>query len=127
MEENKNEIATPETETVEVTPEEVEEMLAKDGYPYFGHDGGWNEGSDADLLMDSIIATMCSANPCEEFKKMGRNEQLYTVEFLADNLPAVQFVSQFYLELIIHGGIIAKDKSNQEKLDKWMEQRNPFG
>lgn len=127
MEENKNEIAIPETETVDVSPEDVEEMLAKDGYPYFGHDGGWNEGSDADLLMDSIIATMCSADPCKEFEKMGKNEQLYTVEFLADNLPAVQFVSQFYLELIIHGGILAQNESNQKKLDKWMEQRNPFG
>lgn len=135
MEENENVIATPDSLTPAVAKTDVEEMAevidermaANYGYPYFGHDGGWNEGSAADLLMDSIIATMCSAHPCEEFKKMGRNEQLYTVEFLADNLPAVQFVSQFYLELIIHGGIIAKDDSNQKKLDKWMEQRNPFG
>lgn len=135
MEENKNIIATPNPLTPEVAPTDTEQMsvegeieeMSADDYPYFGHRGGWYEGSDADLLMESIIATMCSANPCDEIKKMKKNEQLYTVEFLADNLPAVQFVSQFYLELIIHGGILAKDDSNQKKLDKWMEQRNPFG
>lgn len=121
--EDKDLMATP-------TPEEemFEEMAAED-YPYFGHDigRGWLESSEADLLMDSIIATMCSANPCEDFKKLARGEQLYTVEFLADNLPAVQFVSQFYLELIIHGGLLAKDDFNQKKLDEWMERKNPFG
>lgn len=122
MEENEEYIATPEDVF-------FEEMSADD-YPYFGHTtnyGGWQEGATADLLMDSIIATMCSANPCEEIKKLDKNQQLYAVEFLADNLPAVQFVSQFYLELIIHGGLIAKDAYNQEKLDEWLGKKNPLG
>lgn len=89
--------------------------------------GDWKEGHDADMLMDALIAEWCENDPCKAQQLLNRNKMNYSVEYLADNLPAVQFVSQFYLELIIHGGLIAKDPSNQRKLDTWLAQRNPYG
>lgn len=88
---------------------------------------GWVEGHDADLLMDALIAEWCMNDPCAAQRLLNKNKMTYTVEYLADNLPAVQFVGQFYLELIIHGGFVAKDKSNQEKLEQWLLERNPYG
>lgn len=89
---------------------------------------GWIESHDSDLLTDQLMYEMFTCKPdCESIKKLIDNKPTYTVEFLADNLPAVQFVCQFYLELIVHGGIIAKDKYNQEKLDKWLADYNPLG
>lgn len=88
---------------------------------------GWVEGHDADLLMDALIAEWCANDPCAAQKLLAKNKMNYTVEYLADNLPAVQFVGQFYLELIIHGGLVAKDKYNQEKLEQWLLERNPYG
>lgn len=88
---------------------------------------GWHEGFDSDILMDALIAEWCANDPCAAQKLLDHNKMLYTVEYLADNLPAVQFVGQFYLELIIHGGLIAKDKYNQEKLDEWLLHKNPYG
>ena len=70
---------------------------------------GWQEGSPADDLMEMIILDSCGGDMC---KKLAKNKMLYSVEFLAENLPAVAFVSEFYLELIIHGGILAKDDYN---------------
>ena len=85
-------------------------------------------GPDADLLMDLIVADACGGDSCSKsFKVIGQDKMAYGVQFLADNLPAVQFVSQFYLELIVHGGLVAKDQFNQEKLNKWLMQRNPLG
>lgn len=89
---------------------------------------GWIESHDSDLLTDQLMYEMFTCKPdCESINKLVKNQPTYTVEFLADNLPAVQFVCQFYLELIIHGGIIAKDSYNQEKLDKWLMVYNPLG
>ena len=89
---------------------------------------GWIESHDSDLMTDQLMYEMFTCKPdCESINKLIKNNPTYTVEFLVDNLPAVQFVCQFYLELIIHGGIIAKDKYNQEKLDKWMLEYNPLG
>ena len=89
---------------------------------------GWIESHDSDLLTDQLMYEMFTCKPdCESIRKLIDNKPTYTVEFLADNLPAVQFVCQFYLELIVHGGIIAKDKYNQEKLDKWLVDYNPLG
>lgn len=85
-------------------------------------------GPDADLLMDLIMADACGGDSCSKsFKILGKDQIAYGVQYLADNLPAVQFVSQFYLELIIHGGLVAKDKSNQGKLDKWLAAKNYTG
>lgn len=89
---------------------------------------GWIESHDSDLLTDQLMYEMFTCKPdCESINKLIKNKPTYTVEFLADNLPAVQFVCQFYLELIIHGGVIAKDRYNQEKLDRWLVDYNPLG
>lgn len=91
-----------------------------------GHREQRNEESD--LLMGLILADACGGKDCSKsFKVLGENKATYGVKYLADNLPAVQFVSQFYLELIAHGGLIAKDESNQKKLDKWLAERNYTG
>lgn len=89
---------------------------------------GWIESHDSDILTDQLMYEMFACKPdCASIEKLVKNKPAYTVEFLADNLPAVQFVCQFYLELIVHGGIIAKDTYNQEKLDKWLASYNPLG
>lgn len=89
---------------------------------------GWIESHDSDVLTDQLMYELFTCKPdCESIDKLLKNKPTYTVEFLADNLPAVQFVCQFYLELIVHGGIIAKDKFNQDKLDKWLIDYNPLG
>lgn len=82
----------------------------------------------SDLLMDMIHADMCGGQSCSKsYKIIGEDKQVYGVQFLADNLPAVQFVSQFYLELIIHGGLVARDEFNQKKLDAWLAAENYTG
>lgn len=91
----------------------------------FANRNGWQEGSPADDLMEMIILDSCGDGTCA--KDLKKNKMLYSVEYLAENLPAVAFVSEFYLELIIHGGIIAKDKYNQEKLDEWLSKKNILG
>ena len=89
---------------------------------------GWIESHDSDLMTDQLMYEMFTCKPdCESISNLLKNKPTYTVEFLVDNLPAVQFVCQFYLELIVHGGIIAKDSYNQGKLDKWMLDYNPLG
>lgn len=89
---------------------------------------------EADMLMDMILmdslSERCCVAPqgwCPDKDSLDQNKMPYSVQYLADNLPAVQFVSQFYLEMIIHGGIKAKDESNQKKLDDWMLKENPMG
>lgn len=89
---------------------------------------GWIESHDSDMMTDQLMYEMFSCkSDCESLNKLIKNKPTYTVEFLADNLPAVQFVCQFYLELIVHGGMIAKDAYNQEKLNKWLATYNPLG
>lgn len=90
--------------------------------------GGYIPSSDADEMMDMIINSSCGNKGfCKSAENLKDNIMPYSVEYLADNLPAVQYVAQFYLELIIHGGILAKDPTNQDKLDKWMSSRNVLG
>lgn len=89
--------------------------------------GGYIPSSDADLIMDAIIMDSCGNGCKDNCGKLQKGTLPYTIEFLADNLPAVQYVSQFYLELIIHGGIKAKDPYNQEKLDEWLRRETPLG
>lgn len=98
---------------------EADELLEKNA-----NRDGWKEGSPADDLMEMIILDSCSGDMC---KKLEKNKMLYSVEYLAENLPAVAFVSEFYLELIIHGGILAKDDHNQKKLDEWLQKKNVLG
>lgn len=99
---------------------EAEELLEKNS-----NRDGWKEGSPADDLMEMIILDSCGQGTC--FNDLKKNKVLYSVEYLAENLPAVAFVSEFYLELIIHGGILAKDEYNQKKLDEWLQKKNVLG
>lgn len=83
---------------------------------------------ESDILMEMIMADACGGDQCSKsFKILGKDQKVYGVKYLADNLPAVQFVSQFYLELIAHGGLLAKDASNQKKLDAWLAKKNYTG
>lgn len=120
MEDNDEKMMTPE----EAAGKEIFDVSIAQAHK---SQGDWKEGHDADMLMDAMIAEWCMNDPCAAQKLLNKNKMNYSVEFLADNLPAVQFVSQFYLELIIHGGLIAKDSFNQKKLDEWLAQRNPYG
>lgn len=95
---------------------------------YVPQGGGYVPSSDADDMMEMLLNSRCGKGDyCCSAKDLKNGNMPYSIEYLADNLPAVQYVAQFYLELIIHGGILAKDPSNQEKLDKWMNSRNPLG
>lgn len=95
---------------------------------YAPQGGGYVPSSDADDMMDMIIGQSCGKGDyCKSAKTLKAGGLPYSIEYLANNLPAVQYVAQFYLELIIHGGILAKDDSNQEKLDRWMNSRNVLG
>lgn len=89
--------------------------------------GGLRPSPEADAMMDMIIADCGGGTECTSVKKLDNEEITYSVSFLADNLPAVQFVAQFYLELIVHGGLVAKDKSNQKILDNWLLSENILG
>ena len=83
---------------------------------------------ESDILMEMIMADACGGDQCSKsFKILGKDQKVYGVKYLADYLPAVQFVSQFYLELIAHGGLLAKDASNQKKLDAWLAKKNYTG
>lgn len=110
-------------DSMAASKKEAEELLEKNN-AYPNNRNGWQEGSPADDLMEMIILDACGGDYC---KKLTKNKMLYSVEYLAENLPAVAFVSEFYLELIIHGGIIAKDKLNQKKLDEWLSTKNVVG
>lgn len=107
-------------DSMAASKKEAEELLEKNA-----NRNSWKEGSPADDLMEMIILDSCGEGTC--FKDLNKNKVLYSVEYLAENLPAVAFVSEFYLELIIHGGILAKDESNQKKLDDWLQRKNVLG
>lgn len=82
---------------------------------------------DADLLMDKLIADTCGGEWCGNRDTLKKGNTVYSVEYLADNLPAVQFVAQFYLELIVHGGILADSQAYQKNLDEWLNTENVLG
>lgn len=82
---------------------------------------------NSDAILAAIISAGCTGNTKCASESLRKRRLPYSIEFLADALPAVQFVGQFYLELIIHGGFVAKDVSNQEKLDDWLRRKNVQG
>lgn len=88
--------------------------------------GDWRETHVADEMMDYLIATMCDGMTCAPNKKES-NLANYTIEYLVNNLPAVNFVVTFYTQLIIGGGMVAKDATNQLKLENWLKQKNALG
>lgn len=87
---------------------------------------GWVHTSDADDFMEAIIADSCGGGSCKSQKQLEKGDLAYSVDYLVNNLPAVSFVAQFYVELIVHGGLKAKDPSNQKKLDDWLSSRNVY-
>lgn len=91
-------------------------------------DGGWHGSSEADAMMDLLISDCWgNENYCCSSNKLKKGEVVYDVAYLADNLPAVQYVTQFYLEMIIHGGILTNNDSSQKILDDWLNRRNIMG
>lgn len=90
--------------------------------------GGWHSSSEADAMMDMLISDCWgNENYCKSSDKLKQGEVVYDVGYLADNLPAVQYVTQFYLEMIIHGGILTDNESSQKILDEWLNRRNILG
>lgn len=126
MEENELNTATPE--------EQVTSNEYTAGTLLAAHSGREHHTPEADMLMDMIMldamSERCCINPqgyCPSKDNLDGGKMPYSVQYLADNLPAVQFVSQFYLEMIIHGGIKAENDYNQKKLDEWLGRVNPIG
>lgn len=81
----------------------------------------------ADEFMEQLIATMCDGMTCVDATEKSRKLAVYSIEYLVDNLPAVNFVVSFYTQLIIGGGLLAKDAYNQAKLDEWLTSKNALG
>lgn len=90
-------------------------------------DSGWHGSSQADEMMDMLIYDTCGGKQCQHANQLDKNEMVYSVEYLAENLPAVYYVTQFYVEMIIHGGILTDNASSQKELDKWLSSRNVLG
>lgn len=88
---------------------------------------GWSSSSQADAMMDMLIAESCGGKYCSNSNTLQKGEMAYSVEYLADNLPAVYYVTQFYVEMILHGGILTDNESSQKQLDKWLATRNILG
>lgn len=88
---------------------------------------GWHASSEADAMMDVLIADSCGGKYCKNPQTLEQGGMPYAVEYLADNLPAVYYVTQFYVEMIIHGGILTDNESSQKKLDEWLARRNVLG
>lgn len=83
---------------------------------------------NSDSIIESLIMTSCTDNKrCNHFEDLQKSRMPYPVKFLADVLPAVQYVGHFDLELITHGGILANNESNQKKLNDWLERKNLIG
>lgn len=124
METNDNKIETPDVNLDAELNAQQEDFTAGDVRKAHRE----QRSDESDLLMDMIMADACGGDQCSKsFRIIGKDKKTYGVQFLADNLPAVQFVSQFYLELIMHGGIEARNKSYQAKLDKWILSKNYVG
>lgn len=90
--------------------------------------GAYVEDHVADELMEQIINTMCGDMTCVNANDNGSRQLAnYSIEYLVDNLPAVNFVVAFYTQLIIGSGLQAKDATNQSRLDAWLAQKNNMG
>lgn len=88
---------------------------------------GWVNDHTADEMMEQLISAMCDNMACSPNTEKARQLAVYSIEYLVNNLPAVNFVVSFYTQLIIGAGLEAKDAYNQEKLDRWLERRNSLG
>lgn len=104
-------------------------VLFSTGTVYDAHyRSGWQEDAVADEMMDYLINSMCEGMTCLDGKG-NKDHKLanYSIEYLVDNLPAVNFVVTFYTQLIIGAGLKAKDNYNQGKLDEWLLKKNSLG
>ena len=81
----------------------------------------------ADEMMEQLIASMCGDMTCVPANSKQQKLAVYSIEYLVDNLPAVNFVVSFYTQLIIGAGLEAKDPYNQKKLDEWLQKKNAMG
>lgn len=109
----------------------IAQMFADvDGAPLeaFGYDNGPHHDSFADMLVESLFAESCGGeNYCKSASYLKSGKMPYSIEYLVNHLPAVTYVTQFYLELIVYGGFLAGSRNAQAQLDKWINSRNIVG
>lgn len=99
-----------------------------EGVELFGYDEGPHHDSFADMLVESLFAESCGGeNYCKSAACLKSGKMPYSIEYLVNHLPAVTYVTQFYLELIVYGGFLAGSKNAQAQLDKWINSRNILG
>ena len=88
---------------------------------------GGNEPQDDDIMLKALLMERCGGKGCCNMDTLRQNRMPYPIEFLAEVLPAVSYVTNFDLELLVHGGILANNESNQKKLDDWLHRKNQLG
>lgn len=94
----------------------------------FGYNEGPHHDSFADILVESLFAESCGGeNYCKSAACLKSGKMPYSIEYLVNHLPAVTYVTQFYLELIVYGGFLAGSENAQKQLDKWINSRNILG
>lgn len=103
-------------------------LTDQDEVANFGYDNGPHHDSFADMLVESLFAETCGGeNSCKSASCLKSGKMPYSIEYLVNHLPAVTYVTQFYLELIIYGGFIAGSNNAQQQLDRWVNSRNILG
>lgn len=94
----------------------------------FGYDEGPHHDSFADMLVESLFAETCGGeNYCKSAYNLKTGKMPYSIEYLVNHLPAVTYVTQFYLELIVYGGFLAGSNNAQAQLDRWINAKNILG
>lgn len=110
----------------ETTPEVAEENFDS-VYAAHSSQGDYVNDHVADDMMEQLIASMRGDMTCVPASSKQQKLAVYSIEYLVDNLPAVNFVVSFYTQLIIGAGMEAKDPFNQKKLDEWLHKKNAMG
>lgn len=94
----------------------------------FGYDNGPHHDSFADMLVESLFMESCGGEfACRSASNLKSGKMPYSIEYLVNHLPAVTYVTQFYLELIVYGGFLAGSDNAQTMLDRWLKSRNVLG
>ena len=110
----------------ETTPEVAGENFDSI-YAAHSSQGDYVNDHVADDMMEQLIASICGDMTCVPASEKQQKLAVYSIEYLVNNLPAVNFVVSFYTQLIIGAGMEAKDKYNQDKLDEWLQKKNAMG
>lgn len=110
----------------ETTPEVAEENFDS-VYAAHSSQGDYVNDHVADDMMEQLIASICGDMTCVPASDKQQRLAVYSIEYLVNNLPAVNFVVSFYTQLIIGAGMEAKDPYNQKKLDEWLQKKNAMG